>query len=206
MTAALMLAAGSSNRMEGKDKCLELVENRPCIAVLAERAQRADLDLKVVVPDFFHPRAKILTGIDLVESPRASSGMASSLQAGIEALPRQTNSVVIMLADMPDITTQDLRKIVQVHKESQKGIVQAATHAGTPGHPVLFSRKYFRDLKSLTGDHGAKKVIIMHEHDRMLVPLADDRARIDLDTSKAWLEWRRTQQINKVPDKPVLTS
>ncbi|MCY4303731.1 MAG: nucleotidyltransferase family protein [Aestuariivita sp.] len=193
MISALILAAGFSRRMRGRDKLLEAVNGYPCIKVLADRANQADLNVYIVIPNLKHPRALAVQDYNLIVSENTKLGMAHSLKAGILGLPEEVTAVIVLLGDMPEITTNDLLSIIRTYRISNKFIVQATTSDGTPGHPVLFSRKYFGELTRLSGDRGAWKVIERHKDDQVFVPLPEQHAKIDLDTPEDWKQWKASQ-------------
>ena len=190
MISALILAAGFSRRMRGRDKLLELVNGLPCVKVLADRANLAGLNVDIVVPDLDHPRALAVRDYNLIISKNAKLGMSHSLKAGIRGLPKNATATIILLGDMPEITTHDLSIIIRAYRISNKNIVQATTSEGEPGHPVLFSRKYFGELTKLHGDKGARKVIERHQDDLIFAPLPAQHAKLDLDTPEDWQQWR----------------
>jgi molybdenum cofactor cytidylyltransferase len=55
-----------------------------------------------------------------------------------------------------------LRQLIQMHLENKKPIVVSA-YADTLGVPALFDRSCFGDLLQLTGDSGAKGIILAGE-------------------------------------------
>jgi len=204
MISILILAAGQSARMRGGDKLLEDVGGQPCLSHLVHCARATGFDTIAVVPHLDHPRAAAAHGARIVPSPDADQGMAHSLRAGLNALPKMAEAVIILPGDMPEITSADLLAVAQAHLDSGKGIVQAATSDHAPGHPTLFARRYFPLLDQLSGDSGAREVIDAHRDDRLLLPLSDDRARLDLDTPEDWDNWRarkiRDQSVSREPD------
>ena len=62
---------------------------------------------------------------------------------------------------------------------TKKGIV-ASTYAKTTGTPVLFSKQYFPQLLSLTGNNGAKSMLNLHGNDVATIAFA--LGNIDIDT------------------------
>lgn len=85
VVSAVLLAAGASSRMGGRDKLLECIDGEPLLrrAARALLASRADETLAVLRPEDDARRAA-LEGLDvkIVENPGAAEGMASSIRAG----------------------------------------------------------------------------------------------------------------------------
>ena len=186
--AILLLAAGASSRMAPRDKLLEHVAGEPLIALIARRATLTRLPCYVTLPSLSHPRASWIGTATAIPVPDAAEGMAASIRAGIAALPNNIEAVMILPTDMPEIESQDLMHIAAHYQDIDGPILRACATDGTPGHPVLFPRRYFGDLSTLTGDTGARAVLTKAPVE--LISLPGQRATTDLDTPEAWSRWR----------------
>lgn len=193
MIALLLLAAGASSRMRGADKLLEPVEDMPLLRRQATRAVATGAPVFVAIsPD--HPaRHTALDGLNLTLVPvtRAAEGMGRSIACGVRALPAQCTGVAILPADMPEITTADLRQVLTQARAAPHRIHRATSKTGTPGHPVVFPATLFGALSQLSGDTGAKPVLAGQQI--VQIPLPGDHAITDLDTPEAWAAWRSRQ-------------
>lgn len=185
-TQIVLLAAGRATRMGARDKMLEPVDGAPLLQVMARRCLRAAPTRVVLGPDQPARRA-VLEGLSLetVTAPEGA-GMAASIGAGVAGL---RGPVLIVLADMPEITANDLHLIVSLGGQAPGAILRAASRDGTPGHPVLFPADLLDELGQLTGDQGARDVLKREAARVHLLPLADDRALVDLDTVAEWDAW-----------------
>lgn len=184
----VLLAAGASTRMRGTDKLLETVDNQPLIRLMAERCVKAG-PTRVVLGTDQNDRRAALDGLDVdIVEAHDTDGMAASIRAGVNAL--KNKAIMIVLADMPEITASDLHLLLGLHGQGLSPIVQAASADGTPGQPVVFAAKYLKLLAKLQGDEGAKSILKAHARDVARVPLKDQRATIDLDTPEDWAAWR----------------
>jgi len=186
--AILLLAAGSSSRMRGGDKLLEQVDGAPLIATMATRATQIAPTF-ITLPTLDHPRATALSGLDvtMVPVPDAADGMSASIRAGVSALPKDT-AVMILPADMPEITTEDLRRMAKAFTSNPTRIHRATAQDGTPGHPVVFPARYLGDLQNLSGDEGARALLKSQDITKIALPA--QHATTDLDTPEAWAAWR----------------
>lgn len=188
----LLLAAGASTRMAGRDKLLEKVAGVPLIRERAQVALASGLSVLVALPPEADAPARwaALGGlaVNRVAVPEPQSGLSASLKAGIGALPAGTPGLVIMLADMPEVTTQDLATLCDGWDGDT--IHRAAAPDGTPGNPVLFPARDLPALARLTGDRGARDLLRAHRARVRLVPLPDGHALTDLDTPGDWEHWR----------------
>ena len=191
----LLLAAGASTRMRGGDKLMEPVSGQPLIAHLAQQARATGFSLFVTLPDLDHPRASAIHGAKLIPVPDSDQGMSASIRTGISNLPDYTAGVMMLPADMPEITTADFRTLADQFDGPDGTILRASSvddHGQPhPGHPVLFPRRCFHALKTLTGDSGAK-ALLRGESVRH-IPLPGRHALTDLDTPEDWAVWRADQ-------------
>lgn len=190
--AILILAAGSSSRMAGRDKLMEPVEGAPLLQVLCRKAALTALPCYVCVPDETHPRVGATGSARIIPVPEAKEGMGASIRTGVSALPESCDGVMILPADMPDLGTQDLLFLASHFKGPDGPILRACASDGTPGHPVLFPRRCFEGLMRLTGDEGARR--LLQDEAVHLLPLPENRALTDLDTPEAWAAWRSGNQ------------
>lgn len=191
---ALLLAAGASRRMAGRDKLLEPVAGEPMLARaaragLASRAER----VTVVLPQDAETRRKVLGDlpVTIVEAPAAAEGMAGSLRAGIAAISDTADAVVLMFADMPEVTATHVNRLIDAFDPvAGKDICRALDAEGRPGHPVLFGRRFFESLAALEGDRGARDILRDAAEHLVDVPTPGRGATLDLDTPEAWDAWR----------------
>ncbi|MBO9401438.1 nucleotidyltransferase family protein [Shimia sp. R9_3] len=195
MISILILAAGSSSRMRGGDKLLEEVEGAPLLRTLALRAMKTGAEVLVALPTDRRQRRDALDGLNvaIVEVSDAHEGMAHSLRGGIAALPEKTSAVMILPADMPELTAEDFQTLTAAHQDDPKAILRGATSTDKPGHPVLFPSRFFEDLRKLSGDVGARDILKANHDVVKLIPLPGDHALIDLDTPEQWENWRAAQ-------------
>lgn len=188
---ALILAAGASSRMRGRDKLLEPVGGIPAVRRCAERALASNADaVAIVVGSNQDARRSALAGLDvaIIESEESVHGLSRSIRSGLEAAPPETTALMILLPDMPEIETEDMNAVIA--ERGTADVVRAATADGRPGHPVLIARELFPRLAQLEGDQGLRSAI-KPEQDRIcLIPRPGERALLDLDTPDEWAAWR----------------
>ena len=190
----ILLAAGASSRMKGEDKLMQMVDGQPLLQRQVDMALSVAGDaVYVALPPAPHPRHDMLQDCDAitVAVPDAAEGMNASLRQAFSALPTTAPAAMLLLADLPDLTGDDLLKIAgAVAPQDGTRIWQGATADGAPGHPIVFDAALFSEIRHLKGDTGAKSVVQDNQDKRMLVPLPGNRARLDLDTPEAWAAWR----------------
>lgn len=187
----LILAAGSARRMRGADKLTEPVDGQPLLRQIAARAVETGLPVTVTLSPAHTARAAALQGLPLrcQTIADAAQGMAHSLRGGLAGLPAEA-ALLLLLADLPEITTADLRRMAEAHAATPRLILRATDASGIPGHPVLFPAWTRPELMALSGDAGARQILQRHAARVRLIALPDRHATTDLDTPEAWDSWR----------------
>ncbi|MEH6672847.1 MAG: nucleotidyltransferase family protein [Sulfitobacter sp.] len=190
----ILLAAGQSSRMRGRDKLTELIDAEPLLRRQARIARAATkAAIIVALPPAPHPRYDLLRGLDVtpLPVPDAAEGINASLRAGFAALPSSSLAAMILLADLPELTEFDLNCVLQsVDLNTKYTIWRGATSDGKAGHPTVFAACHFDRIAQMSGDTGAKEIIAQAQAETLIVPLPGNRARLDLDTPEAWAAWR----------------
>ncbi|MBL4768129.1 MAG: nucleotidyltransferase family protein, partial [Rhodobacteraceae bacterium] len=187
---------GQSTRMRGVDKLLQNIDGTPLLRRMAVMACEASDTVLVALPADPHPRWAALNGLNLtcIAVADAAEGMNASLRKGLAALPKDSDAVMVLLADLANLTISDICKVIQaVDTKTNTLIWRGATADGKPGHPVVFHNALLPELRALTGDSGAHSVVRAHVDQLILVPLPEHNARLDLDTPEDWATWCKTQ-------------
>ncbi len=187
--AILILAAGRSSRMQGTDKLLLDVDGVPLLRHIATEGVNTGLPVMVTVPATgAEARRAVLRDLPVtcVTVADPDAGMAASMASGIAALPTESTGVLLVLGDMPDLTTTDMRALADAFDGST--ILRATDVDGVPGHPVVFPARLFDAIKRLSGDQGAQS--LLRRENVKLVALPGKRATTDLDTPENWARWR----------------
>lgn len=127
--------------------------------------------------------------VDLIDNPNWESGMGSSLKTGLSHILSSSPAIsglIVMTCDQPAVTVAYLASLVESYIQDRKSIV-ASYYSGAPGVPALFDSKLFGELLVMDDTHGAKKIILKHSADTILVdfPLGS----VDLDTPDDYIRY-----------------
>ncbi|WP_415920390.1 nucleotidyltransferase family protein [Tateyamaria sp. SN6-1] len=191
MMPILILAAGASSRMRGTDKLTLPVRGVPLLRHQIDTAQHVSRDVRVALPPAPHPRYALARTARQIPVPNAADGLSASLRQLIDTLESHHSHAMILLADLPELTPDDLRQVMDgPHTAPDALIWRGATQEGKPGHPLVLSSALFGDFATLTGDNGGQSIIARHTQQTHLIPLPGQRARRDLDTPEDWADWR----------------
>ena len=187
--AILIPAAGRAARMRGRDKLLEEIQGVALLRRAAGAALGTQVPVLVTLPKGDTARQDVLAGLSVdIAAIDASEGMAASLRTGA-AWAKEAAGLMIHLADMPDLESPDLAKLLGTFADAPDQVHRAASEDGVPGHPVIVPARLFPDLLRLQGDHGAREMLAK-EADIRLHQLPGTRALTDLDTPEDWAAWR----------------
>lgn len=190
---AMILAAGASRRMGGRDKLLEHVDGQPLLSQVVQQAQQSGADAVHVMLPAQSPRRDIIgTGrAKIVTVADPAEGMAASIRAGIAARGARADAVIIMLGDMPEVTAHHLNQLIAAFSPADgREIIRATDADGTAGHPILFGARFFESLTRVEGDRGARDLLREAKDYVVQVALDGHAATTDLDTPQAWAAWR----------------
>lgn len=193
----LILAAGRSSRMRGADKLMQDVDGQPLLRQIVARAMATGAGVTVALPPDRPARIAALAGLDCrsVTVTDPGAGMAASIAAGVAAIP-VGRPILLVLADLPEITMDDLTCLLQAGRASPNGILRGATADGEMGHPVLFPPDLREALLSLTGDEGARSILRAHAGRVVPIALPARHAVTDLDTPEDWDRWRAARDLS----------
>lgn len=161
----VLLAAGRSSRMGmiGASKLLAEFDGIALVRRSTQVALGSTADAVVVVTG--HRRLEIEAALDglkveCVENPLYESGMATSLAAGVSRCSAQgADAILIMLADMPGLTSGDLDQLIAAYRSTVGDVVVRAMGNGKPGNPVILPKSLFEAAAQQEGDVGARRVI-----------------------------------------------
>lgn len=194
----ILLAAGLSRRMRGRDKLLEIVDGIPLLRRQASLACAATTGPVIVaLPPAPHPRYTALDGLPIVLTPieTAQDGISESLKGALKALPDDAPAAMVLLADLPDLTLKDLETVAgAVDLNGDQLIWRGTTETGTPGHPIVVAAELFDDLRALTGDTGGAAVMKQNRDRTAFIRLPAQNALCDLDTPEDWAAWRSKRE------------
>lgn len=186
MVPGIILAAGASSRM-GRSKAL-----LPCgdggitfvsSVLLALREGGVDDVLVVGRAGDAALRLEVETsGGRFVENPRPDDGQLLSLIAGLNVADRPgVRGVLVTPVDVPMISGRTVAALLGAFNASSAPIVRAA-YRGRHGHPVIFSRSVFGELRRADASVGARAVVRAHADAAIEVEVEDPAVTIDVDT------------------------
>lgn len=168
---------------------------RPLIEATLSGLRGASLDEIIVVVGTEGERLRniaITHEARVVENPDWAEGMSTSVCAGLRACGPEARAAVVALADQPLVGAEAVERLVGAFERGAR--VAVATYGGEPRNPVLFSRSVWPLLeREMSGDRGARAVIVRHPELVTEVPCDDVADPADVDTVE---DLRRLEELD----------
>ncbi|MBL6077573.1 molybdopterin-binding/glycosyltransferase family 2 protein [Belnapia sp. T18] len=187
--AALVLAAGRSRRMAPLNKLLvQDDQGVPMVARVVENALASRARPVVVVTGYEHERVEAaLTGRGVIfaHAEDYAEGLSASLKAGLAALPKDIEGVVICLGDMPLVAGPMIDRLLAAFDPEEGRAIVMPTFRGKQGNPMLWAMEFLPEMMTITGDVGARHLAGKHADRVAEVEMADDAVLRDFDTTDA---------------------
>ena len=177
----LLLAAGSASRF-GSDKLRHALPHGVPIAVQSARHLKLELARVVaVVRPASDELARALRdeGCEIAVCENAAEGMGASLACAVRAAG-EADGYLVALADMPFLR----RTTIAAVRDALAGGARLAApyFRARRGHPVGLAGVFYKDLLTLDGDAGARKLVSDNEHALVKIPVGDPGVIRDIDT------------------------
>lgn len=194
---AIVLASGRSTRMGERNKLLEDLGGKPLVRHAIEAAQQSLARNTIVVTGHEETRVQeALSGlnVEFASNPDFADGLATSLAAGIRALPPGSDGAIILLGDMPLVSAELINQLIAAFAPHDGRSICVPFNHGRRGNPILWSSAFFDQLQSLSGDAGARHLIAQHAEDLVEVDVDTDAIFTDVDTPEALAALRSSPQ------------
>lgn len=164
-TVAILLAAGGGSRFEATEhKLTALISGRSVCSWSLQHLLEANFEKIVVVTGAINLTAALeiekinsSKSVQMIHNPLWQSGLASSLQCGIDvARDMGAQAVVVGLADQPAVLATAWRQVA-----ASTSPLAVATYDGVRGNPVRLHAELWQLLPE-TGDDGARLLFRSH--------------------------------------------
>jgi molybdenum cofactor cytidylyltransferase len=178
--AAILLAAGESRRM-GISKPLLEWAGETLIEYQVHQLCDAGVDDVIAVlghsADQVRPFAE-RAGATAVVNDRYAEGRASSLRAGVAAVPPGTTEIAVLNVDQPRPATV-IRRLLEEHLASG-ALITLPTYEGRRGHPAFLCGSLLPELCTVDDATQGLRAVV-HRHDADVREIAFDTPIVLLD-------------------------
>jgi len=181
--AGVILAAGEARRF-GAQKLLAPLGGRALVQHVIRAANASTLtDVVLVVGADADRIARIAMGrARVVRNPDYATGQASSLQAGLRAVASEVDAAVVLLGDVPGVTSALVDALITKQRETgAPAVISLWNGRRTP--PALLHRDLWPAALALEGDVGMREILASRGDVAELEVTAALGALDDVDTS-----------------------
>jgi molybdenum cofactor cytidylyltransferase len=195
--AGLLLAAGASTRM-GTSKQLLHVQGVTLLERILNEALKSELDKIILILGHQSKEIKKVLGqiivhnkLRVIENPRYRQGISSSITTGLSEVEDNYDHVMILLADLPHVTSRLINLLIHRYLESLRpiGAIQVKSKRS---HPVIFGRLLYNELRKLQGDMGARALFQQYGDRACLVEPDFFYDDMDIDTKEDYAAFQRS--------------
>ena len=192
----VVLGAGRSSRF-GTPKQLLPFGDTTMLGQVVRNANASSLDRVVVV--LGRASGELRGSVDfgravVVDNTAYGTGCASSLLAGMDAAGEDCEALVLLLGDQPGVRAEFIDAVLSEWRSSRPW-ASVTSYGGELGHPFVFAREAFEQLRGLHGDKAVWKLIEAHP-ERVSQTQIDAALPPDVDTPEdyelALSHWRST--------------
>jgi molybdenum cofactor cytidylyltransferase len=190
----VVLGAGRSSRF-GSPKQLLPFGDTTLLGQAVRNANASSLDRVVVV--LGRASDELREALDfgragVVENTTYGTGCASSLLAGLDAAGHDCEALCLLLGDQPGVLPGFVDRVLSEWRR-ERSWAAVCSYRGKLGHPFVFSREAFAELRGLHGDKAVWKLIEAYP-ERVRKVAIDAELPPDVDTpedyERALTHWR----------------
>jgi molybdenum cofactor cytidylyltransferase len=158
LIGGLVLAAGAATRF-GAPKQLAELDGRPLLEHSLRTMTAASVGRVVVV--LGSGADEVIASVDLhgaeaIVCSRWEEGQSASLACGLAELA-SCEAVIVTLGDQPRVSPDAIRRVIAARNGAA---AVRATYGAAPGHPVLLEQELFEPLRNVSGDKGARNLLL----------------------------------------------
>jgi len=205
MISAILLGAGESKRMKGDKLSLpwgrESVLERCFNTLLRSRVNEVIVVLNKqnegMRRQFGKTAASTTKKVKVIFNPYYKRGMSTSIHKGLQVMDPRSEGILISLGDQPFLKTRTINVLLRAFHEG-KGEIVVPSFRGMKGHPVIFHRRYEKELLKLRGDTGGRPLLLKYSKQTKTVPVKSDGVIKDIDTKE---EYRRALKRRRGRDE-----
>lgn len=183
--AAIMVAAGLSSRFGAGDKLMADICGAPLFSWSLKPLLSSGLGQIIVVTGANDRKIRASCAhqsVLFVNNSDPAAGLGVSIAVGAGAVRKETKGVFICLGDMPLIPADIFGRLIAALDADETIDGAAPVHNGERGHPVLFHGRLLAALTALSGDEGAKSIIVAPGFHLRLVNADDESILHDVDS------------------------
>ena len=193
--SAIILAAGKSQRMGQPKMVLPWEETTVLGQVIKVFSEAGIRNLFIVTggdrEKVEHEISRLNNNFPIkpvYNADHEKSGMLSSILAGLNAIPKDVEAVLIGLGDQPQVEIATVDKILGFFYQKRRGII-IPSYNHRRGHPILLDSAMVQELKTFNPEYTLRDFLDSHQGEISYIP-ASISVLHDLDTPQDYENYR----------------
>jgi molybdenum cofactor cytidylyltransferase len=189
---AILLGAGRSQRMGGRNKLLMEVDGQPMVRRVAVTLLNSRVREVIAVLGHDHTRvAAALAGVPLriVVNDEYALGQMSSVRTGIAAIGDDPAAIVVALADQPALEPLDIDFLIDAFLALPEPKILVPVYGGQRGNPIVLPGMQLSALQAGGVNFGCRNLIERHPEAVVRIEAANPHYVQDIDTPAAYDAW-----------------
>lgn len=197
MISAVVLGAGLSQRM-GTLKQLLPYGDRTVVEQVVSVLLIARVDEIVVVLGHRHDEVRQVLErwpVRVTYNPHYRDGMFTSIRHGWSQVQSESDAVLHVLVDQPQLQASVVRKLIATYRELRSGI-HVPTFGTRRGHPILLDARYRSEVLGMGDGLTMRDFMKSHAAEVREMPVDTDTILRDMDTPQEYeLEVRYREAV-----------
>lgn len=164
--AAIVLAAGIGKRA-GRNKLLLDIDGEPMFMKAVRAAVKSKASPVFIITGYKAPELEEYmenVDVNILYNPSFHSGIKTSINLGLKSVPNFCDGVIILPADMPNITDEHLNKMIDVFDKSKNKQLVMTSYKDTKNNPILWSNTLY-DVADVVAENSDIRPIFMEHVD-----------------------------------------
>lgn len=192
MLSAIILAAGSSQRMGNKNKLLLPFRNTTVLETTITNIRESGIDELIVITGNEAEEVRAIVKqlpVTVIYNPDHKKGMTTSIQQGVQHA--KGDGYMICLADMVLITPGEYRLLRNSFEEKLKlnpACICLPVYDHKKGNPVIFSSRYRDAILQHPEMEGCKSIVQSNRENCYSIDMPADHILKDMDYYEDYLQ------------------
>ena len=183
MISAILLAAGQSKRMIDENKLTKKLNGIPVINHSVNNILSSNIDELIVVlgyqKEIIQDIVEKNNKIKFTVNKNFTDGMSTSIKTGLDHLSDKSDAFFICLGDMPLVNKKIYNHLIKFRSDND---IVIPIYKNQQANPILFSKNMKKNIMSITGDFGAKKILNQNKNKILNIKIDDLGITKDFNT------------------------